>query len=656
GDGTTTQRLTPTQVTGLNGIIAISAGDSHSIALKDNGTIWSWGHNAYGQLGDGTTVNRPVAVQSGTLNLIVVRISGASPTDIPQGSSYTFTPDALGAVSFSITNKPAWALFDPTSGTLSGTPGAADTGTSSGIIITAKNGAYIDSLPAFAITVHGPVAISVTAGSGGTVNGPAGITYGGSVSYSITPETGYHLVDVLVDGSSVGTVTNYTFTNVKAPHTISATFAIDTFTVTRTPGANGTISGPATVNYGDTPTYTILPATGYHVVDVTVDGGTVGAINSYAFGAITANHTISATFAINTYTVTLAAGANGTITGPATATYGSNANYSITPASGYHVVDVLVDGVSTGAVTSYSFANVTANHTISATFAINSYAISASAGTGGTISGPASATYNSSATYAITPNSGYYIAGVTVDGVAVGALTSYTFTSINAAHTIAATFALPPLSVTTTALASATTGKVYSQTLAATGGLASYTWSISNGALPAGLTLSSAGVISGTPTAVATGTFTVQVRDAVGTTATQPLSIVIAAPLKADLTVTAVSGPVTITRGTTRYTFTATVKNQGTAASAAAKVGFYLSTGTTISTTVSKSNSLVGTTVLPALAAGGSSTVTLTVAVPTSAIAAGSYYIGAYADSGNTVSELSETNNGNATAVRVKVR
>jgi len=63
GDGTTTNRSTPVQVSGLSGISAIGAGSGHSVALKSDGTVWAWGHNAYNQLGDGTTTNRFVPVQ-----------------------------------------------------------------------------------------------------------------------------------------------------------------------------------------------------------------------------------------------------------------------------------------------------------------------------------------------------------------------------------------------------------------------------------------------------------------------------------------------------------------------------------------------------------------------------------------------------------------
>ncbi len=44
-------------------VIALSAGESHSVALKDNGTVWAWGHNAGGQLGDGTNTQSLTPVQ-----------------------------------------------------------------------------------------------------------------------------------------------------------------------------------------------------------------------------------------------------------------------------------------------------------------------------------------------------------------------------------------------------------------------------------------------------------------------------------------------------------------------------------------------------------------------------------------------------------------
>ena len=69
GDGTTTNRNTSVQVAGeggigyLDGVIAIAVGDDHSLALKSDGTVWAWGHNNHGQLGDGTTTDRSAPVQ-----------------------------------------------------------------------------------------------------------------------------------------------------------------------------------------------------------------------------------------------------------------------------------------------------------------------------------------------------------------------------------------------------------------------------------------------------------------------------------------------------------------------------------------------------------------------------------------------------------------
>ena len=63
GDGTTVDRYTPVPVSGLTGITAIGGGGNHSIALKTDGTIWGWGYNNYGQLGDGTTTERLNPVQ-----------------------------------------------------------------------------------------------------------------------------------------------------------------------------------------------------------------------------------------------------------------------------------------------------------------------------------------------------------------------------------------------------------------------------------------------------------------------------------------------------------------------------------------------------------------------------------------------------------------
>lgn len=66
---TTTNRSTPVQVSSLSGAIAVAGGMNHSVAVKSDGTVWGWGYNQYGELGDGTTTNRSIPVQVSGLNL-----------------------------------------------------------------------------------------------------------------------------------------------------------------------------------------------------------------------------------------------------------------------------------------------------------------------------------------------------------------------------------------------------------------------------------------------------------------------------------------------------------------------------------------------------------------------------------------------------------
>lgn len=95
--------------------------------------------------------------------------------------------------------------------------------------------------------------------------------------------------------------------------------------------------------------------------------------------------------------------------------------------------------------------------------------------------------------------------------------------------------ALAPLTVSTTSVPAGNIGTPYSTTLAATGGATPYTWSITSGVLPAGLTLSSAGVISGTPVAAGSFTFTAQVKDSQSTpaTASRSFTLVVGTTLSA---------------------------------------------------------------------------------------------------------------------------
>jgi len=125
----------------------------------------------------------------------------------------------------------------------------------------------------------------------------------------MTPDPGYTVSYVQVDGTNVGAPTSYTFTNVTYNHTIKAYFKLvpaatpDTYTIAASvSGAEGsgsiTPSGMTTVNKGDSQTYTMTPGPGYKVSYVVVDGTNVGAPTSYTFTNVTWNHTIKAYFKV----------------------------------------------------------------------------------------------------------------------------------------------------------------------------------------------------------------------------------------------------------------------------------------------------------------------------------------------------------------------
>ena len=139
-----------------------------------------------------------------------------------------------------------------------------------------------------------------------------------------------------------------------------------------------------------------------------------------------------------------------------------------------------------------------------------------------------SAQFTSGATVQLTatPSSGSSFGSWAGCGSSVGNVCTV---AMDAAKSVTATFILSP-NITTATLPAATAGTVYSQTLAVEGGVAPFTWSLVAGdTLPAGLGLSPAGVISGTPTAAGQVAFAVRVSDAGNRTDTQAFTLNVAA-------------------------------------------------------------------------------------------------------------------------------
>ncbi|CAN5162204.1 hypothetical protein BH20ACI2_BH20ACI2_04410 [soil metagenome] len=231
-----------------------------------------------------------------------------------------------------------------------------------------------------------------------------------------------------------------------------------TITVTQSP--NGTIApGTTVVPYGTNQAFTITPAANHHIADVKVDNVSIGAVSNHPFFNVIADHTITAIFAINTYPITATSGPNGAVTPPGITNvpFGASQEYTITPGPDYLIEDVLVDGVSVGAVASHTFQNVTAAHTISATFKIKTFSLSVSkTGTGiGTVASVApgidcgddcAKTYNHGTvvTLTATPSTGSNFTGWSGGGCSGTGTCQVTIT---APTTVTATFTLQTFSL-----------------------------------------------------------------------------------------------------------------------------------------------------------------------------------------------------------------
>ena len=245
--------------------------------------------------------------------------------------------------------------------------------------------------------------ISASAESGGSIS-PAGsvnVAGGSGQTFTFTPNNGYHVDGITVDGHSIGAASSYTFSNVTGNHAISVSFAVDTHTISASAGSGGSISPAGSVNVagGSGQTFTFTPNNGYHVAGITVDGHSIGTASSYTFSNVTGNHNISVSFTAITHSISASAGVGGMISpdGSVTVAHTGSQDFVITPDTGYVTKEVLVDGVSAGAINSYRFSAISTNHTISATFEPGNQTPQADAGANTTTQSEASATLNGSA-------------------------------------------------------------------------------------------------------------------------------------------------------------------------------------------------------------------------------------------------------------------
>jgi len=296
--------------------------------------------------------------------------------------------------------------------------------------------------------------ISAAAGPNGAIS-PAGattLTAGVNQTYTITPDAGFIVSALVVDGATLPATGSYTFTNVTTDHYINAYFAPApaNLTITAAVGPNGAITPPGATSVAAAAdqSYTITPDAGFIVAALVVDGATLPGATGYTFTNVTTDHYINAYFAPApaNLTITAATGPNGAITPPGATSVAAAAeqSYTITPDAGFIVAALVVDGVTLPGANAYTFTNVTGDHYINAYFAPlpANVTITAAAGPNGSITPPGETTVATGIdqSYTITPDAGFTVTALVVDGTLLPGATSYTFTAVSAPHYINAYF------------------------------------------------------------------------------------------------------------------------------------------------------------------------------------------------------------------------
>jgi len=473
----------------LNSASGVISG-TPTMASTSTGTI-----AAINSAGSATTPFNIAVTQA----LVAPTISGSAPAaivSVPYSFAYTATGYPAPTFNISSGSLPAGLSFSTSLGTISGSP--TTVGTSTGTV-TATNSSGSASI-GFSITVASPgqqvnfnfepTSTTTPGGNWNTVTGYTSGSFSNAKDFNLGTTTGI--------GLSVTSA--FTFaTNYGVPSTALYTSPAQTYGFATNPATTGvvTVNG---LNTGKTYTLVVFGSgsgrtgTGLYTIGTTSQTLTIGgnSTSTIAFSNVAPD-------GLGHIALSVAAG---------TCNIGELSVLSVissTSAGGPTISGTPTSPVNAGAVYSYTFSST---GTPTLTFGITSGSLppglTLSASTG-TIAGTATST-----------DSGPYVAVAAVSNASGNASTSAFTIAVNHAPAI-----------TNTATATATTGTAYSFTYTATGYPAP-TFNVSSGSLPTGLSLSPAGVITGTPATAGTATGVVSATNGIGSAATSSFTIIVA--------------------------------------------------------------------------------------------------------------------------------
>ena len=429
---------------------------------------------------------------------LAATIISISPTSGPAGTQVTITGSGFTGtfgVYFDYGFRPAiFTVVNDTTITATAPSGAplgpsdVDVDAPSGYAVLASAFTYTSGSP----PVANPVSATVVYGSTGnpitlniTGGTPTGVAVGTAPAHGTAVASGTSITYSPTAGYAGPDSFTYTASNANgtsAPATVTITVSPPTITYTPTSPLPGMVgdgySAPVSGVSGGASPYSYTIASGALPAGVTLDAAT-GTITGRPSAGGTFNFTIRATDS------TTGTGPYSVTSGPLTLTI-NPPTIAPTPAT--------LPSASVGTPYSQTFwgSGGTAGYTFSMT--AGSLPAGMTLSTGGVLSG--------------TPTAGGTF------NFTVTALDSSTGTGpYSGSRAYAFTVNAPSIFITPTSLPNGTAGTAYSQTVVASGGTSGYTYTVDSGALPSGLSLSSGGILSGTPTASGSFSFTVKARD-----------------------------------------------------------------------------------------------------------------------------------------------
>lgn len=256
----------------------------------------------------------------------------------------------------------------------------------SSVDIPADGKAYaIDAFFGYAQNIE-MVTVTATAGANGSITPNSAVTVakGSSKQFKITPNDGYLIDMITVNGVSQVALkddTLFTLANILGNSTLNATFKVNPITVysvkTTVHGNGSVLPGTSVSAEEGTPvTLQFIPDNNNQLDSIIVDGVRVVTAPSINFAAVTANSLVDVYFsvipAVN-YQVTATAGLNGTITPLDTVVVaGSDISYTITPDVNFSIEAITVDGVNQTVVNPFILNNVVKDQVVAVSFKANS--------------------------------------------------------------------------------------------------------------------------------------------------------------------------------------------------------------------------------------------------------------------------------------------